>query len=67
MLRENEKNCNTKEKKFHRKKTKNLDRGTKEFVLINKKKLYILKLEEKRKSNDTSVEEIGFLSFLRTS
>jgi hypothetical protein len=37
MLRENEKNCNAKEKKFHRKKTKNLDKDSKEFVLINKK------------------------------
>ncbi len=67
MLRDKKKNCNAKEKTFHRKKTKNLDRDTKEFVLINKKKLYILKLEEKRKSNDASVKEIGFLSFLRTS
>ena len=34
------KNRNTQKKKFHRKKTKNLDKDIKEFVLINKK-LYI--------------------------
>ncbi len=65
MLRENEKNHNTKEKKFHRKKTKILDKDIKEFILINIKALHLKVRGKTIKSNDASVEEIVFLSFLK--
>lgn len=62
------KNVTPRETKFYRKKTKTWKRH-KEFVLINKKSFTFLtrKLKRKKYVMTLFVEEIAFLSYLRTS